>query len=88
MQSRMTIKGQVTIPQPVRRRLGLEPGCIVRFVENAAGETVVPPAATSDAATQRVAAFRRGLERLRASPIDWGMTPDEYMAGLRDPVVL
>ena len=30
---RITIKGQVTIPKPIRDRYGLRPGSRVRFVE-------------------------------------------------------
>lgn len=35
--SRMTIKGQVTIPKTFRDRLGLHPGDAVEFVEEADG---------------------------------------------------
>ncbi len=35
--SRMTIKGQVTIPKPIRERLGLHPGDAVEFEEEPGG---------------------------------------------------
>lgn len=38
--SRMSSKGQVTIPQPVRTRMGLRPGDQVDFVEED-GRTVI-----------------------------------------------
>lgn len=35
--SKITTKGQVTIPKSVRERLGLRPGDQIEFVEDAAG---------------------------------------------------
>ena len=35
--SRMTVKGQVTIPKPIRERLGLHPGDAVEFEEEPGG---------------------------------------------------
>ena len=40
---KITTKGQVTIPEPLRRRLGLLPGTEVRF-EEADGCAVIRPA--------------------------------------------
>ncbi|MBT9561275.1 MAG: AbrB/MazE/SpoVT family DNA-binding domain-containing protein [Myxococcales bacterium] len=37
----VTSKGQVTVPKPVRTRLGLAAGSQLRFRVNQAGETVV-----------------------------------------------
>ena len=34
MRATLTSKGQVTIPAPIRRRLGLEPGQVLEFDEN------------------------------------------------------
>ncbi len=39
--STMTSKGQVTIPKILRDRLGLEPGVVLEFVDNARGEIVL-----------------------------------------------
>jgi antitoxin PrlF len=38
---RVTTKGQVTIPQPVRERLGIVPGSEVEFVLDATGARLV-----------------------------------------------
>jgi AbrB family looped-hinge helix DNA binding protein len=38
--SRLTSKGQVTIPKPVRDQLGLRPGDVVEFVECSDGVRV------------------------------------------------
>jgi len=35
MKARLTSKGQITIPAAIRRRLGLEPGQVLEFDENA-----------------------------------------------------
>ena len=35
MKATMTSKGQITIPAPIRRRLGLKPGQILEFDESA-----------------------------------------------------
>jgi len=35
MRATLTSKGQVTIPAPIRRRLGLEPGQVLEFDESA-----------------------------------------------------
>lgn len=44
MASRVTSDGQVTIPQPVRDRLGLGPGSEVEFRETADGSVVLEKA--------------------------------------------
>lgn len=40
-QARTSQKGQATIPVEVRRKIGLEPGGVVEFVESESGEVVV-----------------------------------------------
>ena len=40
--SRLTVKGQVTLPQELRRRFGLGPGSRVAFEENSDGINVRP----------------------------------------------
>ena len=41
MATTLTIKGQVTIPKPIRDALDLSPGCAVEFAVNPAGEVVL-----------------------------------------------
>jgi antitoxin PrlF len=50
MATRITIKGQVTIPKRVRQALGLSPGDSVDFEPNASGEYVVQKARGTPAA--------------------------------------
>lgn len=74
---RITSKGQITIPQQVRRELGLAPGDEVDVVVDDGAARIVPlPAGTSRG--------QRLVERLRGSgDVDLGMTTDELMALLR-----
>jgi AbrB family looped-hinge helix DNA binding protein len=79
---RITIKGQVTIPQAIRERHGLLPGTEVRFVEEAGVVRIEradqpPSRGKSIVDAMRAAARRRGPpERL---------TTDEIMALTRAP---
>lgn len=88
----MTVKGQVTVPKAMRDKLGLKPGSPVKFEENAAGEVVVKAAADDEAerlrreGEARVARFDAAIEEARRDPIDLGMTVDEFMATLREPL--
>lgn len=45
MAATITIKGQVTIPKPVRDHLGIGPGSMVDFRRNERGEIVIEPVA-------------------------------------------
>jgi AbrB family looped-hinge helix DNA binding protein len=87
----MTVKGQVTVPKAMRDKLGLRPGAAVVFRENATGEVVIAPAENEAdrrqrEATARVAALRAAMAHIRKDPIDFGMTSDEFMATLREPL--
>lgn len=53
----VTQKGQVTLPKPVRERLGVRPGEEVEFRMNAQGEVVIEKAGGA-APTQRVTKWR------------------------------
>jgi AbrB family looped-hinge helix DNA binding protein len=74
--SRMTSKGQVTIPKHMRDELGLKPGSEIEFVPNGRGEVVVRTREKPDP------------DRFDAliGTLDLGMTTDEFMRFLRgDP---
>lgn len=81
-QSRMTVNGHVIIPDDVRDALGLHPGDIVAFERSDAGVRLVKgkePAAQT---------FEDRLARARAlsAPLPLGMTTDEYMSWIREPL--
>jgi AbrB family looped-hinge helix DNA binding protein len=71
----VTVKGQVTIPKPIRDQLDIRPGSLVEFVMNPDGQIVLRKA---------------GVEEPRPHPFDRvvgsagpGMSTDEIMALLR-----
>ena len=69
---RITEKGQVTIPHPLREQLGLLPNCEVEF--DIVGDSV---------RMRKARSRRRGdaiVERLRGSAGRGGMSTDEIMA--------
>jgi antitoxin PrlF len=43
MQSTITVKGQATIPKPIREHLGLKPGDVVKFFVHPDGTVVLLP---------------------------------------------
>jgi antitoxin PrlF len=73
MATTVTIKGQVTIPKPIRDRLGLKPGSRVRFRVRDDGATVIEAEGNPEPDV---------FERFRghAGP---GLTTDELMQMLR-----
>jgi AbrB family looped-hinge helix DNA binding protein len=79
---RVTSKGQVTIPQHIRRRIGIRPGTEVDFVERD-GAVVVEKARGGDRRSRRKDdEFAAYLARVRGI-VDLGMTTDEFMLLLR-----
>lgn len=72
MASRVTSKGQVTIPKPVRERLGIKPGSVVDFELSEDGRVVL---ARRGSGVRRASRFEtlRGV----AGP---GLSTDEIMA--------
>jgi len=74
MTAKLTRKGQVTIPKPVRDHLGIGPGSEVSFRRAADGSIVIEKAD----GTQQPSRFARA--RGSAGP---GMTTDELMELLR-----
>ncbi len=81
-QSRLTVKGQVTIPKDVRDALGIQPGDLVMFT-NENGSVIVTKGQEPEPAS-----FKDRIERARAlaNPLPLGMSTDEYMALIREPI--
>jgi antitoxin PrlF len=74
----VTIKGQVTIPKPIRERLGITPGAsAVEFEVQANGQVVLRRAAAEEDYAQRIAAAGGMAEALE------GFSTDEVMRLLR-----
>ena len=73
MSTRVTRKGQVTIPKPVRDRLNIKPGSAVDFELAADGRVVLVKVG------RKPAERRSAFARLRGSAGS-GMTTDEIMA--------
>ena len=75
MATKVTRKGQVTIPKPVRDHLGIGPGSQIAFRRAADGSIVLEKADTSTQQQSRLASLRGHAGR--------GMSTDEIMALLR-----
>jgi len=76
MATKLTSKGQVTIPKHVRDALGLTPGSSIEFTVNAAGEVVLARAGARG--PRKRDRFDRALGRA-----DMPWRTDELMALLR-----
>lgn len=72
MATTLTTKGQVTIPKPIRDRLGLGPGSLVEFEIAPDGRVILSKA-------DRTAPARSRFERLRGRATA-GLTTDQIMA--------
>jgi AbrB family looped-hinge helix DNA binding protein len=70
--SKVTTKGQVTIPKDVRERLGLRPGDEIEFVEDTAGFRVQKRVLVSP--FKRYRGYLKGLA---------GREPDELVEQMR-----
>ena len=79
MASAVTQKGQVTIPKAVRDAMGVGPGTLVEVESDGQGGARIVKAQPQEAVTG-FARFR-GIGRLPG-----GMSTDEYMALIRDPI--
>lgn len=80
MASRLTSKGQVTVPKAVRQHLGVRPGDAVDFA--IVGGRVEIRKDADDDDRERILAALEEIRRRR--PVDLGMSTDEYMAMIRD----
>lgn len=76
MSTTVTVKGQVTIPKPIRDRLGLRPGDRIDFAFDDAGRLVVRKAGGA------VAREADRFDRLRGRATA-GLSTDEIMAMTR-----
>lgn len=73
MSNRVTRKGQVTIPKPIRDRLNIKPGSAVNFELAPDGRVVLVKAG------RKTAGRPDAFDRIRGSG-KGGMTTDEIMA--------
>ncbi|AGB43791.1 AbrB/MazE/SpoVT family DNA-binding domain-containing protein [Mesorhizobium sp. CO1-1-7] len=81
---RVTTKGQVTIPKPIRDHLGIGPGSEVEFVATEEGARLV--AVNENLSDEEVARRFRNILHGMAGTLDLGgMTADAYMEWLRGP---
>ncbi len=81
---RVTEKGQVTIPKPVRRSPGIKPGSEVVFVLRE-GEAVLKPVGTeTDRREKEVAEFMTHIRSFVGVMDLGGLSADEFMSLLRD----
>ncbi|AOF90001.1 AbrB/MazE/SpoVT family DNA-binding domain-containing protein [Sinorhizobium sp. RAC02] len=78
---RVTEKGQVTIPKPIRDRLDIEPGSEVDFVVSEGGVMLVKVGDGKPAFED----FDAWADSVKGTWDLDGMTPDEYFEWLRGP---
>lgn len=74
MRSTVTEKGQVTIPKPIRERLGIRPGEVLEFDEQPGGAVVARKTATRSPVDELYGVLQipggtdELIERLRGEP--------------------
>lgn len=76
--TKLSSKGQVVIPEEIRRRLGLEPGA--QFVVVGEGDVVVLKALEAPDPAE----FAELVTKARASAEAAGMTPEDVDAAVRE----
>ena len=76
--TKLSSRGQVVIPEEIRRRLGLEPG--VQFVVVGEGDVVVLKALKAP----RVSDFKALLDEAQHSAEEAGLTPTEVDEAIRE----
>lgn len=77
---RITSKGQVTIPQTIRKQAGLHPHCEVEFELRPNGEVLIRPVAAAASSLRAAFAKVRGSAN---APQFKDMDTDAFMAFLR-----
>ncbi len=78
---RVTEKGQVTIPKPIRDRLGIRPGSEVDFVERAVG--VLLEKVEANSASTKARTFEEWAASVAGTFDTMGMDGKEYVDWLR-----
>ncbi len=81
---RVTEKGQVTIPKPIRDKLGIGPGSEVAFVDRGEFVELVRGEAIHDSQGRREE-ISKALAAMRGTRDFDGLTTDEYMDVIRGP---
>ncbi len=85
---RVTSKGQVTIPKPIRDQLGIKVGSEVEFVEEAGVVRLVAGTDVSDAERkarrERIDGWLKKLQGMSGIVDTGGMTGVEYVQWIRD----
>lgn len=76
--TRLSSKGQVVIPEEIRKRLGLEAGA--QFVVVGEGDVVVLKALKAP----RMADFKRLLDRAQESAVSAGLTEQDVQGAIRE----
>ena len=79
---RVTEKGQVTIPKPIRDKLGIVPGTEVEFVEQEADVVLKKRSALAEARREE---FEAWASRVAGTIDTMGMDGKEYVDWLRGP---
>lgn len=81
MSTTLTIKGQVTIPKPIRDAMGLTPGSAIDFAVNRDGEVVLHKADSGQAARKAKPQADRFEAARGKADVPW--TTQDLMALLR-----
>ncbi|KTR05052.1 regulator protein of stationary/sporulation gene expression [Aureimonas ureilytica] len=81
---RVTEKGQVTIPKPIRDKLSIGPGSEVAFVDRGDFVELVRGEAVHDSQGRREE-ISKAIAAMRGSRDFDGLTTDEYMDTIRGP---
>ncbi|MER0238287.1 AbrB/MazE/SpoVT family DNA-binding domain-containing protein [Fulvimarina sp. MAC8] len=79
---RVTEKGQVTIPKPIRDKLGIGPGSEVDFVEKGDGVSLVNVERSRE---ERIEAMRQHFSQFHGQNLFNGMDGKTYVDWLRGP---